>query len=105
MTVHDWIAAVALATGVAVPALAQGVVYDSSAQSWTLTSGPVSYRLVRRGEQVVFDYFGPTSTMTAVPSESASAPRYDLAGLADGEALAPPSLRLVSQSTRSLGAG
>ena len=47
----------------ATSAAAQRIAYDSMAGSWTLTSGPVSYRLVRRAEQVTFDYFGPTSRM------------------------------------------
>ena len=46
---------------------AQHIAYDSAARTWTLTSGPVSYRLFRRDQQLAFDYFGPTSGMAATP--------------------------------------
>ena len=78
-------------------AAAQRIAYDSTAGSWTLTSGLVSYRLVRRGQQVAFDYFGPTSQMGEAP-DTARPPRYDLTGVAD-RSLEATSLRLLSDST------
>src|SRR3954449_7447238 len=56
-----------LLAGLVIPAIcstsapAQQIAYDSTTRSWTLVSGPVSYRLLRRVQQVRFDYFGPTS--------------------------------------------
>ena len=64
-------AGLVVATACSAPAAAQRIAYDSMAGSWTLTSGPVSYRLVRRAEQVTFDYFGPTSRMGATPDTTA----------------------------------
>jgi hypothetical protein len=60
MLLRRLLAALPLATIFATSAAAQRIAYDSMAGSWTLTSGPVSYRLMRRAEQVTFDYFGPT---------------------------------------------
>jgi hypothetical protein len=87
------------------PAFAQGVKRDSANQSWTLTSGPVTYRLARKGEQILLDYFRPSSKLTGWSSAAASQPRYDLAGLAEGRSLAPDALRLVSQRTHSSAGG
>ena len=78
-------------------AAAQRIAYDSTAESWTLTSGPVSYRLLRRGPRVAFDYFGPTSRMGGA-SDTAQPPRYDLTGVAADQSLEPQSLRLLSDS-------
>ena len=67
------LAGLLLATVCSTPAAAQRIAYDSTARSWTLTSGPVSYRLVRRDQQVAFDYFGPTSRMGANAGHGAAA--------------------------------
>jgi alpha-galactosidase len=95
--------ALLLALGVS-PALAQRVDYDSKARRWTLTSGPVAYRLAERNDVLLLDYFGPASRMTEWGKATASAPRYDLAGVADGEALAP-ALHIVSQQRRIVAPG
>lgn len=88
-----------LAAVCASSATAQQIAYDSSAGSWTLTSGPVSYRLLRtEGEHVAFDYFGPTSGMKPAP-DTAQSSRSDLTGLAADQSLEPSSLRLISDST------
>ena len=73
MPLRRLFAALSLATIFATSAAAQRIAYDSMAGSWTLTSGPVSYRLVRRAEQVTFDYFGPTSRMGTTPDTAAAA--------------------------------
>jgi alpha-galactosidase len=77
---------------------AQRVDYDRNARRWTLTSGPVIYRIAERDSALVLDYFGPASRATAWGKTVSSAPRYDLAGIADGIPLAP-ALHLVSQRT------
>ena len=71
MPLRRLLAALPLATIFATSAAAQRIAYDSIAGSWTLTSGPVSYRLVRRTGQVTFDYFGPTLRMGAAPDTTA----------------------------------
>jgi len=65
MPLDRLLAALLLTAVVATPAAAQQIVYDSTAGSWTLTSGPISYRLVRRAEQVTFDYFGATAAVAS----------------------------------------
>lgn len=95
--------ALLLALGVS-PALAQRVDYDSKARRWTLTSGPVAYRLAERNDVLVLDYFGPASRMTEWGKATASTPRYDLTGVADGEALSP-ALHIVSQQRRIVAPG
>jgi alpha-galactosidase len=85
-------------------AAAQHIAYDSTAGVWTLTSGSVSYRLVRRGQQVAFDYFGPTARMRGVP-DTAQQSRYDLTGVAADQSLDSPSLQLVSDSIVTLSSG
>ncbi len=105
MALRRLLAALPLATIFATSAAAQRIAYDSMAGSWTLTSGPVSYRLVRRAEQVMFDYFGPTLRMAATPDTTAQPPRYDLTGEAGDQSLAPPSLRLRSDSTVAVAPG
>lgn len=98
-------AALLTATVFSTPAAAQQIAYDSNAGSWTLTSGPVSYRLVRRADQVGFDYFGPTLKMGAKPDTATKPPRYDLTGLANDQSLDPPLLRLQSDSTVAVSPG
>ncbi len=86
------------------PAAAQRIAYDSSAGAWTITSGPVSYRLLRRGPRVTFDWLGPASRMVAAPDTAPPSPA-DLAGLAADRSLGPDSLRLVSDSIVTVSAG
>jgi alpha-galactosidase len=86
------------------PALAQRVDYDRDARRWTLTSGSVVYRLAERDDVLVLDYFGPTSRATEWGKTRSSAPRYDVAAVADGKPLAP-ALHLVSQQTRTVAPG
>jgi alpha-galactosidase len=83
------------------PAAAQRIAYDSAAASWTLSSGPVSYRLVRRDQQVTFDYFGPTSVMAVRPDTTRPA-GFDLTGLAAEQPLDSAALRLESDSIVSI---
>jgi alpha-galactosidase len=87
-----------LATVCSMSAAAQRIAYDSTAESWTLASGPVSYRLLRRGHRVAFDYFGPTSRMGEAPDTTLPS-RYDLTGVAADQSLDPRFLRLLSDST------
>ncbi len=94
---HRLFAALLVATVCSTPAAAQRIAYDSTARSWTLTSGPVSYRLFRRDQQVAFDYFGPTSRMGAAP-DTTQLPRADLTGIVADRSLEPASLRLLSDS-------
>jgi alpha-galactosidase len=101
---HRLLAGLLVATVCSTSAAAQRIAYDSTAGSWTLTSGPVSYRLLRRGHQVVFDYFGPTSRMGGAP-DTARPPGYDLSGVAANQSLEPTSLRLLSDSTVLVGPG
>ena len=92
-----------IAIACAAPAAAQRIAYDSTVRSWTLTSGPVSYRLLRRDRQVAFDFFGPTSRMGATPD--AAAPSHpDLTGVVTDRSL-DASLRLLSDSAVSASPG
>ncbi|HEU6450463.1 MAG TPA: glycoside hydrolase family 36 N-terminal domain-containing protein, partial [Gemmatimonadaceae bacterium] len=79
---------------------AQLVDYDRDARRWTLTSGSVIYRIAERDSALVLDYFGPSSRATEWGKTISSTPRYDLAGVVDGNPLAP-ALHLVSQRTRT----
>jgi alpha-galactosidase len=97
MPCHRLFVPLLVATVCSTPAAAQRIVYDSTARSWTLTSGPVSYRLFRRDQQVAFDYFGPASRMGPRP-DTAEPSRHDLTGLAAEQSLEPASLRLLSDS-------
>jgi alpha-galactosidase len=97
MLFHRLFAGLLVATACSSPAAAQRIAYDSTARSWTLTSGPVSYRLFRRDQQVAFDYFGPTSRMDAAP-DTAQPSHADLTGVVDDQSIEPGSLRLVSDS-------
>src|SRR3954451_20171863 len=89
-----------LLAGLVIPAVcstsapAQQIAYDSTTRSWTLVSGPVSYRLLRRGQQVGFDYFGPTSRIGAPDTT-----------LPANQLLDSTSLRLVSDSIVQLSNG
>jgi hypothetical protein len=97
MPLHRHFAGLLVATLCPSSLAAQHITYDSTAQAWTLTSGPVSYRLVRHDQQVAFDYFGPTSRMSAAP-DTAQPARADLTGLLDDQSLDSAFLRLVSDS-------
>ena len=88
----------------AFPVPAQRVDYDLGARRWTLTSGPVTYRLAERDDVLVLDYFGPASGMTEWAKATSSQPRYDLAGVADGKPLAP-ALHLVRQQIDTIAPG
>lgn len=101
MPLHRLSLALLLAAAAPAPAAAQRISYDSTAASWTLISGPVCYRLVRRGQYLGFDHSGPASAMPAAP-DTAALPRYDLTGLAEDQSLAPTSLRLRSDSVVQL---
>jgi alpha-galactosidase len=83
---------------------AQRVDYDRDAGRWTLGSGPVIYRIAERDSALVLDYFGPGSRATEWEKTVSSAPRYDLAGVVDGNPMAP-ALHLVSQRTRTVAPG
>ncbi len=104
MPLHRLLAGLLATTVCSTPAAAQRIAYDSTARTWTLTSGPVSYRLVRRGQQVALDYFGPTSQMGGAP-DTAQQPRYDLTGVAADQSLEATSLRLLSDSIVLLAPG
>ena len=97
MPLHRLLAGLLLTT-VCSPAAAQQITYDSTTGSWTLVSGTVSYRLLRRNQRVAFDYFGPAARMGAAP-DTAQPSRSDLTGLAADQPLEPDSLRLLSDST------
>src|SRR5690242_5157548 len=97
MALHRFSAALLLATVCPASAAAQRIVYDSTARTWTLTSGPASYRLVRRAQQVAFDWFGPTSRMDAHP-DTTQPPGSDLTGIVATQPLELASLRLLSDS-------
>jgi hypothetical protein len=85
--------------------------YEASTQEWSLQSGPVEYRLREKSGTVVFEYFGPTggNTWASPPGPYGPplnpAPRYDLAGLAEGESLTPQNLKLTSQEIRPVQTG
>ncbi|HVG38283.1 MAG TPA: glycoside hydrolase family 36 N-terminal domain-containing protein, partial [Pyrinomonadaceae bacterium] len=79
---------------------------DSPPRAWTLRSGGVVYRLALSDEQLKLEYFGPSGDgETAGRDSNSSPPRDDFSGLAEGSSLAPESLRLVAQETRSLPKG
>lgn len=67
-------------------ARSQAIDYDAVAQSWTIRSGEVAYRLVRR-EGLLVGYFGPASGLTARPVGSGPPPSSDLTGIAEGQSL------------------
>ena len=69
--------------------------------TWTLQSGHVVYRLVTRDGALGLDYFGPASIDTVRRDTATRPPRADIAGLANGRALAPSTLRVVSTERRS----
>jgi len=98
------LAGLLLATVFPTSAVAQRIAYDSTAGSWTMTSGPVSYRLVRRARQITFDYFGPTSRMRPAP-DTAQPPRYDLIGIAADQSVDPTSVQLRADSTVTVSPG
>ncbi|HEY7637666.1 MAG TPA: alpha-galactosidase [Gemmatimonadales bacterium] len=104
MYFHRLFAGLLLGTICSSSAAAQRIAYDSRAGTWTLSSGLVSYRLVRRDQQVAFDYFGPTSRMGPAP-DTARPSRHDLTGLVDEQSLEPASLRLLSDSAVSVSPG
>lgn len=79
---------------------AQRITFDSTAGTWTLTSGAVSYRLVRRGAQVGFDWFGPVARMSAAP-DTTQPPRSDLTGIVADQPIDPVSLQVRSDSVVS----
>src|SRR4051794_30439366 len=95
MPYHRLLAGLVIPAGCSTSAPAQQIAYDSTTRSWTLVSGPVSYRLLRRGQQVGFDYFGPTSRIGAPDTTSA---RSDLTGIAANQLLDSASLQLASDS-------
>jgi alpha-galactosidase len=92
------LAVLLVATFGSTPAAAQRIAYDSTTRAWTLTSGPVSYRVLLRNRQVAFDYFGPSSRMGPTP-DSAEPSRAELTGLVAEQALEPASLRVQWDST------
>src|SRR4051794_35740791 len=96
MPLQRLLAGLVIAAVCSTSAPAQQIAYDSSMRSWTLVSGRVSYRLLRRGQQVAFDYFGPTSRIGA--PDTRLPPRSDLTGIAADQPLDFASLRLVSDS-------
>ncbi|MGA8151370.1 MAG: alpha-galactosidase [Terriglobales bacterium] len=81
---------------------AGSVHHDSSDQSWTLKSGPVTYQLAERHDQLVLEYFGPTLDARVWNRTTLHG---DFGGLADGESLASGSLRLTSQESHSIAPG
>ena len=83
------------------PVFAGSVLHDSTDQSWTLTSGPVTYKLAERHDQLVLEYFGPLGAKVWNKTNL----HGDMGGLADGESLESGSLRLTSQESRSLAPG
>lgn len=64
----------------------QAIDHDSAAQSWTISSGEVAYRLVNR-EGLLVDYFGPASGLPAPPVGTGPPPAPDLTGIAEGQSL------------------
>jgi alpha-galactosidase len=100
------ILAFAFALAVLVPNVAHGqaVDHDAAAQSWTIRSGEVAYRLVNR-DGLGVDYFGPASDMTARPAESGPMRSRDLTGLADGQSLAAEAWTIEHARTLGLGQG
>lgn len=78
--------------------------YETPKQTWHLVSGPVEYRLGEKAGSVFLKYFGaagqpdwdaPTGAAAGPPLKVE--PRYDIAGIVDGENLQPEDLQLVSQ--------
>src|SRR4051812_45035971 len=104
MRFHWLLAGLVIAAGCSTSAAAQQMAYDSTTPSWTMMSGPVSYRLLRDGERVAFDYFGPTSRMRSRPDTTQPSPS-DLTGIAADQPLDSASLRLVSDSIVQVSSG
>jgi alpha-galactosidase len=104
MPIRRFFAGALVATVWSAPAAAQHITYDATARTWTLTSGPASYRLVRRDQQVVFDYFGPTPRMGPKP-DTTQPSRSDLTGLVADQPLEAESLRLLSDSAIQVSQG
>src|SRR3954463_1946328 len=104
MPYHRLLAGLVISAVCSTSAGAQQIAYDSTTRSWTLRSGPVSYRLLRDGERVAFDYFGPTSGMRSRPDTTQPSPS-DLTGIAADQPLEPASLRLVSDSIVKVSSG
>ena len=79
--------------------------FDSSRKEWILRSGNVEYKLGENNGIVYLEYFGPAgqprweAREAAAGAPTPSPARYEIAGTAEGEALNPEDLRLISQST------
>ncbi len=65
-----------------------------TAQTWTLRSGPVEYRLGVRDGAVLLDYFGPAGGPSWKPGT-----RQDIAGTVDGHRIRASDLSLVSHES------
>ncbi len=76
--------------------------HDAANETWTLASGPIVYRLVETNGQLLLNYFGPVSQLPPGGGAAVSG-RPEFSGEADGETLAPDSLQLMSERTRSVG--
>ena len=82
------------------PASGQGVAFDSARQSWTLHTGPVTYRLVAHDGRVALDYYGPAAKESDTTRVAPSYPRLQallFAGTVGGLPLDSSSLHLAAQ--------
>ena len=90
----------------AATALSAEVIHDKASQTWTLRSARVEYALALKDGAVTLAYFGPAGSAPWKPASSRSAaPRYDLAGRADGRSLASAAFELTGHEVHSLRTG
>jgi alpha-galactosidase len=84
-------------------AFAGSVQHDATNQTWTLASGPIVYRLIEKNGELFLNYFGPLSQLPPGGRAADASLRPESSGEAEGQSLAPDSLQLVSERTRSIG--
>ena len=71
----------------------------SFAETWTLASGPVEYRIQNDNKTARLEYFGPhgmAQWRMAAQRRGSPLPSYDISGVVDGQPIAPETLEVVS---------
>ena len=88
--------------------LAAAVAALLGAQTWTLKSGPVEYRLRQDGKAVRLEYFGPSglANWRMVPQRrGVPPPSQDFLGSVEGQPVTPDDLELVSHESKPVKPG
>lgn len=84
-------------------ALAAQIRFNSESRTWTLTTGPVEYRLRQDKQGVMLDYFGPAGMPAWDPGRhdlfDTPGSFFEISGMAEGREIRPEELELVSHET------